>query len=177
MNYFKAYFNTKGNKKPSKKTTYKNHNSSIVNMSASKLSILMYVPAYLLLFISWYVSIPQIISYIVSLLPLIILIKEESPLVRFHAANSVAINVGLVLFINCFYLMLLGYQVHNTDWGNLIYAFVNYIVLVLIYVLPAYSAIAAKNNTTVTLPIIYKAVCKISKFEDYNKNLAMKGRR
>lgn len=176
MNYFKAYFDTR-EKKPSKKTTYKNHNSSIVNMSASKLSILMYVPAYVLLFVSWYVSVPQYISYIVSFLPLIILIKEKSPLVRFHATNSVVINVGLVLFINCFYLMLLGYQVHNTDWGSLLYAFMNYIVLVLIYVLPAYSMISAKNNTTVILPIIYKLTSKISKFEDYNRNLAMKGRR
>lgn len=159
------------------KNKYRNHKSSRFNIDANILSVLVYVPAYVVLFLSWYINIPEIVSWIISLLPLVIMYLDESPLVRFHSASSVVINFGLVLFINLFYLMLLGFQIHNSDWGSLLYGYANYFSILLIYILPAYCMVNAYKYMTTNIPLHKYFVDKLSNYNDYNKRLLIKGRR
>ena len=142
---------------------YPIHQSSL-KVKANYIAVLAYVIPLFYITVGSFVSIPSILGFIFTFSPFIIyFLERQSEFVRFHAVQSVLLNIALPLLFELGVLLISALGLHHIQIIGIILSFI-YLALVLgIITRSVYSAIKAYFFYITTVPLSSKAAYYLAK--------------
>lgn len=142
----------------SKKT---DNQKSTFGLNANVVSMITYLIPLAYLVIASFITMPSIIGYILVFSPFIFyFFEKKSDLVRFHATQSIVLNVALPILFEIIVLLSNSLGLLSNQTVNFVISLLYLLVILSIVILSTYSCIKARSFQTTNIFII----SKIAKF-------------
>lgn len=145
------------------KKQYPKHESSF-KISPNYVAMLTYFIPLIYIILASFIAIPGIVGYILIFSPFIFyFIERKSEFVRFHAVQSILLNVALPLIFELLVMIAALLGLHHVQLVGIAFSFI-YLALVLgIVALSVYGLIKAYFYYTTSIPLFSKLAYYLAK--------------